>query len=157
LRRYDLPVQQLLLTRGLPASGKTTWAKARQRADVGLVRVSKDDLRAMLRSHDLRSADARLVDAIRDAAIIAAIQEGFGVIVDDTNTRISQIEHLALLAGSETQLTIVEFETGVVECLRRDRRRGTQAVGEEIIRALDEQLRAARASTPSHVRRVVAD
>src|SRR4029453_2439326 len=38
------PMAKLIITRGLPGSGKTTWAKAQP----GTVRVNRDELRRMM-------------------------------------------------------------------------------------------------------------
>ena len=39
---------KLIMTKGLPASGKSTWAKQYLDDNPGTKRVNKDDLRAML-------------------------------------------------------------------------------------------------------------
>ncbi|MGW8366755.1 AAA family ATPase, partial [Streptomyces wedmorensis] len=75
---------------GLPASGKTTAARALQAAAEGRVRrVNLDDLRSML---DLPAADRgrshgheQTVLGIQDAAVRAAVDDGFDVVVDNTH------------------------------------------------------------------------
>ena len=41
--------QQLIITKGLPASGKSTWARQKVKESNGtLKRINKDDIRAMV-------------------------------------------------------------------------------------------------------------
>ena len=76
---------RLLITRGLPASGKTTFARKLQ-PDV--VRVNRDDLRRMLHGQRLFTqwAEAQVTHAQR-AAVEALLRARADVIVDDTNLR----------------------------------------------------------------------
>jgi predicted kinase len=72
----------LTITRGLPGSGKTTWA----RQQVGAVRVNRDDLRRMLHGRHLGYARAEAQVTVAHRALVAALLEaGVNVICDDTN------------------------------------------------------------------------
>ncbi|MEO5876815.1 MAG: AAA family ATPase, partial [Streptosporangiaceae bacterium] len=77
----------LHITRGLPASGKTTWATAWTAQDrAGRARVNRDDLRAMLDTGEhVRGVTEKRVMAVRDAAILDLLRQGFDVVCDDTN------------------------------------------------------------------------
>jgi predicted kinase len=120
---------KLTITRGLPASGKTTRARQWVASDpVHRARVNRDDIRAQL--HDSvfvkQSGDTggteRAVVAARDALISALLGRGVDVVCDDTNlpTRTARdLRRLAVLAGAEFEvwdLTDVPFE----ECVRRN-------------------------------------
>ncbi|MBT2489507.1 AAA family ATPase [Streptomyces sp. ISL-96] len=135
---------------GLPASGKTTAARQLQ-AEAGgrMRRVSLDDLRAML---DLPSAERgrsrtheQTVLAIQDAAVCAAVDDGFDVVVDNTHLTPHIPKRLkAAVAGLAT--FVVHDFTGVPvdECVRRDGER-ERPVSEDIIRILaDKHARATR-------------
>ena len=50
---------KLLLLKGLPASGKTTFAKELVRSDGNWIRVNKDDLRNMLHGGKWQSSRER--------------------------------------------------------------------------------------------------
>ncbi|MGY3334126.1 putative kinase [Streptomyces filamentosus] len=129
---------------GLPASGKTTAARALQeRSGGGMRRVNLDDLRAML---DLPGGDRRsraheqTVLGIQDAAVRAAVDDGFDVVVDNTHLTPHVPRRLkAALTGREATFVVHDF-TGVPveECVRRDAAR-ERSVGEEIIRVLAEK------------------
>src|SRR5947209_7492946 len=72
----------LLATRGLPASGKTTWARRLLDEAPCFVRVNSDDLRAeQPRAHEAT------IRRIRDRQIMSALAAGRSVVVDNTNLR----------------------------------------------------------------------
>lgn len=139
----------LIITRGIPGSGKTTAARAwvavnpRCRA-----RVNRDDLRSMAHASvfvaksDTDPGTERGIQAARDAAITAMLKRGIDVISDDTNLpqRVARdLRRLAVLAGAGFDvwdLTDVPLE----ECLRRNAQRtGAALVPEHRIRGMWER------------------
>ncbi|MEU3744303.1 MULTISPECIES: AAA family ATPase [Streptomyces] len=136
---------------GLPASGKTTAARALQAEAEGRVRrVNLDDLRTMLdvpapergRSH----AHERTVLDIQDAAVRSAVDDGFDVVVDNTHLTPHIPKRLkAAVTGRQVTFVVHDFtDVPVDECVRRDAAR-ERPVGEEIIRILaDKHAKAAR-------------
>ena len=128
----------LTITRGLPASGKTTWAR-RHAADTGAVRVNRDDLRAMMydRQHGLTWEQEKAVTDASKAQAAAHLKAGRDVIADDMNLRpryVREWRHLAALHRAEFE--VYDMPTvDVDECVRRDAARGSK-VGESAIRAL---------------------
>ena len=88
---------RLLITRGLPASGKTTFARKLQPY---VVRVNRDDLRRMLHGRRLftQRAEAQVTHAQR-AAVEALLRAHTDVIVDDTNLRAKTVREWAELAA----------------------------------------------------------
>jgi len=125
---------KLIITRGLPASGKSTRARAWVTEDPAQhARVNRDDLRAM--AHDsafvkqspTTAGTERQIIAIRDAAITALLGRGVDVVCDDTNlpNRVARdLRRLAVLAQAEFEvwdLTDVPYAT----CMsRNDSRKG---------------------------------
>ncbi|MFB7277275.1 AAA family ATPase [Streptomyces hydrogenans] len=129
---------------GLPASGKTTAARALQERSEGRMRrVNLDDLRTML---DLPSGDRRsrahelTVLEIQDAAVRGAVNDGFDVVVDNTHLTPHIPRRLkAALTGREATFVVHDFtDVPTDECVRRDAAR-ERPVGEEIIRILAEK------------------
>lgn len=132
---------KLIITRGLPASGKSTKARAWVAEDpTRRARINRDDLRAQLHAsaHVTQSQDSagteRSIQAVRDAAITALLNRGVDVVCDDTNlpTRTARdLRRLAALAGAGFEvwdLTDVPYE----ECLRRNAaREGRERVPDE--------------------------
>ncbi|MEU2159815.1 AAA family ATPase [Streptomyces sp. NPDC019208] len=135
---------------GLPASGKTTAARELQAGAEGRMRrVNLDDLRRMLdvpapergRSH----AHEQTVLAIQDAAVRAAVEGGFDVVVDNTHLTPHIPKRLKAAVAGQATFVVHDFtDVPVEECVRRDAGR-EPAVGEEIIRILaDKHTKATR-------------
>ena len=77
---------KVILTRGLPGSGKSTWAKKLIVENPNSYkRINKDDLRAMLDDSKYSNDSEKFILQVRDAMILMAIENGKHVIVDDTN------------------------------------------------------------------------
>lgn len=128
----------LTMTRGLPGSGKSTWAVAEvRRLGVGrAVRVNKDLLRTML--HDgvwTKNATEKQILKARDVLVSSFLETGVDVIVDDTNLAPrhgARLEQLATAAGAT--FVVRDFtDVSVDECVRRDLNRAV-SVGEKVIK-----------------------
>ncbi|BCJ66733.1 AAA family ATPase [Polymorphospora rubra] len=136
---------RLIVTRGLPASGKTTFARKLQ---PGVVRVNRDDLRRMLHGTRLFTqwAEAQVTTAQR-AQVEALLRARADVCVDDTNLRSKTVREWAELAARFGATFEVHDFTDVPlsECLRRDAERPEEdRVGEDAIRRMHERYLAGR-------------
>ncbi|MFJ8209758.1 AAA family ATPase [Streptomyces sp. NPDC096033] len=143
----ELPVVHVMT--GLPASGKTTAARALQ-AEAGgrMRRVNLDDLRAMLDLPDPERGRSyrheQTVLAVQDAAVAAAVADGFDVVVDNTHLTSHIPKRLKAAVAGRATFVVHDFtDVPVEECLRRDAER-ERPVGEEIIRILAEKHAKAR-------------
>lgn len=134
----------LTITRGLPAAGKTTWAKAQPH----LVRVNRDDLRRMLHGGRLGTPAAEMeVTAAHHAAVEALLRRGADVVCDDTNLRARYVR--ALMEIAQRCGARIEFrdftDVPVEECVRRDAlREGEARVGAEVIDGMYRRYMAGR-------------
>lgn len=120
----------LTMTKGLPASGKTTWAKE-QKAK----RVNKDDLRAMLDNGEFSRDNEFSVLEVRNELVCKFLSEGHDVIVDDTNLHPKHEKKLRELAKlCDAEFEIKDFtDVPLNECLRRNARRATYVPDKAII------------------------
>lgn len=113
---------KLLALRGLPASGKTTYAK--ELANKGWVRVNKDDLRAMLNNGKFSKENESYVLALRDEIIISSLVQGKNVVVDDTNLDPKHMIAFESIAGEFlADFDVKFFDVDVKECIKRNRER----------------------------------
>lgn len=134
----------LTLTRGLPGSGKTTWAKQQG----GHVRVNRDELRRMLHGGPLLTGWAEVqVTLAQRAAVEALLRQGINVICDDTNLRAKAFRELAELGRlCGARIEVHDFtDVPVEECVARDAARAEdERVGEEVIRGMWQRYLAGR-------------
>jgi predicted kinase len=126
-------MKRLILTIGLPGSGKSTWARAQE----GFVIVERDQIREELtgdaQDHTREPAVTRLADQrVRDA-----LMAGTSVIVADTNLRgryRNGWQHIAVECGAEYE-EVSFLDVSVETCIERDALRA-RPVGEEVIRKM---------------------
>jgi len=124
-------MNKVLILQGLPASGKTTYAK--ELVDKGYKRVNKDDLRAMVDNGKYSRKNEKLILEMRDMLIDLSLINGYDVVVDDTNFEKKHFKQIALIADiNEADLDVKIFKTPVEECIERDSKR-ENPVGEEVI------------------------
>ncbi|MFD3807823.1 AAA family ATPase [Streptomyces sp. NPDC058611] len=145
----EAPLPVVHVMTGLPASGKTTAARALQ-AEAGgrMRRVNLDDLRSMLDLPDPERgrsfAHEQTVLAVQDAALRAAVDGGFDVVVDNTHLTKHIPKRLKAAVGGLATFVVHDFtDVPLEECLRRDAAR-ERPVGEEIIRILAEKHQKVR-------------
>ncbi|MGH3827679.1 MAG: AAA family ATPase [Pseudonocardiaceae bacterium] len=134
----------LWITRGLPASGKTEWAREQvnNRPPGELLRLNRDDLRRMALPTGYHlpvgAAEGR-VTQMQHAALRTLLLAGHDVIVDDTNLNPAHLQELVSIARwASADVEIVEFtHVPVDECVRRDAARPARDhVGEVAIREM---------------------
>lgn len=138
---------RLTVTRGLPASGKTTWAKqVVVEAERPTVRVNRDDLRLMLDGEPLYTHPAeQRVSTVQQASVAELLRSDVNVVVDDTNLRSRYLRnwaHLAARVGAE--FAVKDFtHVPVNECVRRDSNR-PNSVGRNVILGMHQRFLAGR-------------
>ena len=82
-------MQEVVLTIGLPASGKTTWVEELIERDANYVNVNRDDIRLAMQGRGryakFRKWRENIVTETAIAMARSAIEEGKSVIISDTN------------------------------------------------------------------------
>ena len=132
----------LTYTYGLPASGKTTFAREAVAKDHSIVRANLDDIRLLLHGPQTKFNKNREKAAVlvQNAMITAALNNGRDVICDDTNLNPTAWQRLHALAGSLHEVVRKDFsDVPLGECIRRDAARGqagNRSVGEDVIRGM---------------------
>ena len=125
------------ILRGLPASGKTTFALDLVETQ-GYKRVNRDELRAMIDNGHYSPENELLIKAARNVIVRINLEIGNDVVVDDTNLyfdTVKDIYDIAISLGADVR--VVDIDTPLEECIRRDAMR-EKPVGEEAIRMLKE-------------------
>ena len=129
--------QKIILTVGLPGSGKTFWAKEKTLQDGTCKIVCKDDLRAMSNAGKHRGESVIL--AMRDSLIDTYLKLGLNVIVADCNLNPIHEKNIREKFGARAIIEIESFtDVSLDVCLERDRKRPTP-VGAKVIRGMYNQ------------------
>lgn len=146
-------MRRIIMTKGLPASGKSTFAKELLEKEPGQwKRVNKDEIRSMLDNGKWSKDNEKFVLKIRDALINAAMYEKKNVIVDDTNLAPKHEEAIRAIIKYHNQveeynktnnfyeLEIKDFtNVPLEECIKRDQKRPNY-VGEKVIKQMYRQF-----------------
>lgn len=134
----------VLVLKGLPASGKSTYAKDLEAK--GYVRVNKDTIRLDSTlfpegyNFKNRNHEKRVVRE-RNSQIVAALDEGKDVVVDDTNLNPVHIKDISAIAKEYDADFMVDdsfLNVSLHECIERDKNR-EESVGESAIRGMYHQ------------------
>jgi predicted kinase len=132
---------RIILTRGLPACGKTTWTREYVAQNKGTTkRIAKDDLRMMFDGHhEFGVIHEHFVNDIRDGMIETCLHHHFDVVLDETFARHADLHWLCdhyLYA----EIIVVEFNVATEECIRRDALR-ERPLGVDVIRDYERVFR----------------
>lgn len=133
----------LTITRGYPASGKTSWANGMCLQDRSITRISRDDIRFNMLGIDPKAGVGTneqeiQVSRIHHLLVNEMLASGRDVIVDDTNLQLKVARKwadAAQMVGADFK--VVDFEVDVEECISRNGQRadsGGRFVPVEIIR-----------------------
>jgi predicted kinase len=115
-------VQEVVIVRGLPSSGKTTYAmKLIESAPNRWTRVSRADLNKSLRFSS--TSEIKILNKLRNKLIEDLVSSGKDVIIDDVNLQQAQLNELKRLIVASTKVPIiiheVPFNTSISECISR--------------------------------------
>lgn len=126
-------MSKILMLKGLPASGKTTYAKELANRG-GWKRINKDDLRAMLDNGKWSKGNEKFVLKMRNTIVRAALENAnYNVVVDDTNFAPIHEERLKAIADEfKVPFEVKLFDVSPTECIRRDLAR-PNSVGKKVI------------------------
>lgn len=146
--------QKVLILKGLPASGKSTFALELVKKERNWKRINKDDLRAMLDGGKWSRGNEKFINDTKISFMCHALQKGLNVIIDDTNfsedheKRIR--ETVSTLSYGPIEVEVKIFDTPLDECIRRDAAR-PNPVGAGIIKDMWKRyLKPAAVIPPEH-------
>ncbi len=132
----------VILTTGLPGSGKSTWAKQHAtQFDGDMLLTSRDDIRAMLGFGPVGTKDQEnFVSQVQDDMIVRAVKAGKSIIVHDTNLNQKSPKRIKRLFDGDVKFSVADFTNVPVSvCIERDAKR-ENPVGEKVIRNMARQL-----------------
>lgn len=126
---------ELLMLKGLPGSGKSTYAKSLK----GYKRVNMDDLRRMLDDGKWSKANEKVMQEIRSNIISDCLHRGHNVVVDDTNFHPKHLIEMQAIAKQVRQVEGTNcyvkehfVDTPLKKCIEQDLKR-EHSVGKDVI------------------------
>lgn len=134
-------MQEVIILQGLPASGKSTYAKKlAYKNPKNVIIVNRDSIREGLGKYWVPSRE-NLVTKIEHNIIRESLLEGYNVIVDATNLNNKYIWNLeSVIYSSLSNIRIIykRFDTSLWLCIWRDFNRGLfggRKVGYKVIKS----------------------
>lgn len=134
-------MKKVLILQGLPASGKSSYAREILLKQPGRwVRTNKDLLREMAHASYWSKGNEKFIVRLRDQIILMALEDGKHVIVDDTNFG-RHIEHIRELVKGKAEVKVNDsfLKVPVEECIERDLKRAN-SVGKDVIMKMYHQF-----------------
>jgi predicted kinase len=126
----------IILTVGIPASGKSTWAKQYVRDNADCVRICRDDFRAMLKDSTMLDRDGEnFVSTLVESSIRQAVQNGLNVVVDQTNCNVRFLKKLVEFCRNLSDVKFAVFPIPLEEAVKRNKGR-KNPVPEDVIRKM---------------------
>lgn len=131
----------IIMTRGLPGSGKSTWAKKFINDNSGYLRWNNDDFCYMLSGQIFGRVNGKLLSRSRKSFLVSAWRSGSNVVIDNTNLNpYTTREVKAVLDELSADYTIqnVFFPVSLQVAIERDRARDNP-VGADVIVAMHDK------------------
>ena len=130
---------KIFLTKGAPASGKSTWAKAEIAKDpLNYLRINNDNLRDSFNGSVFSSDYEKLIRETRNFLIKEGIKRGLNIILDNVNANKRNWEEVCKIAQeSNKDIQVLEklFYVELDELLERNaKREGTARVPDDIVK-----------------------
>lgn len=127
---------KIILTRGIPGSGKSTWAKKWVEEDpTQRVRWNNDDFRRMLGLYWVPERET-LVSIVMSDFIYYAMTLGYDIVIDNMNLNKKYWDFIQDQINSLNKRYTLEFkdffDVSLEECIERDSKR-EHSIGEKVI------------------------
>ena len=127
----------IIMTKGLQASGKSTWAELFVKENQNYKRVNRDSIRHMLSSYTFDKPNEDLVTSVEQKIIFDLIDKEFNLVIDNMHLNEKTVESTKKIiqhyAHTEVEFEIKEFPITLAEALERDKKRPFP-IGEKVIK-----------------------
>jgi predicted kinase len=112
---------KIIVLKGLPACGKSTYAKKLLEENPRAIRLNKDSLREMMHFGGYNGRNERYIVELEYQLAEKLLSKELTVVVDDTNLNPTHINYYKALAEEHSaEFEIKEFNVSVGECCDRD-------------------------------------
>lgn len=125
--------QKIIFLKGLPASGKTTYALRFCKENDNYIRLNKDTIRELLGNPKWNEELEKQIVSIERKLGEVALDNGKSLIIDDTNFSEKHRYYWNFLSlVKHTEYEEIFFDVPLEECIRRDSQR-EKSVGSEVL------------------------
>lgn len=130
---------KIKILQGLPAAGKTSWAREYTKKHPDWVRVNRDDLRNMRGEYWIPKQE-NMISLCEEGCVISALASGHNVILDATNLNPKYLQKWKDIAKKyKAKIEYKKFlDVDVDECIKRDLARAN-SVGRAVIMGMYEK------------------
>jgi len=119
-------MRTIILTKGIPASGKSTWAEEEMKKHPNKYkRINKDLFREMLDCNKWSEKNETFLLRMRNIIVESSLVKGYDVIIDDTNFNNIHWESMCEIAKQIGNVQVIEkyFDITLKEALERNSKR----------------------------------
>lgn len=125
-------MSKIIILQGVPASGKSTYARKLHEQNKNYVIVNRDSIRRMRGNYWIPEQESYITD-IEICCVESALKRGLTPIIDATNLNKAYLELWKDIAEDfEVEIEYIKFEIGYEEALLRDANR-EYPVGKDVI------------------------
>lgn len=133
---------KILVLIGVPASGKSTWAKEYVRNHSDYIRVSRDEFRLMLKNAQIcENKIEDMITALVELTIGNALSKKLNVLVDNTNLKAKYINAIIDKFKYQADIDFRMFDISLSKAIERDNGRESK-VGEGVIKKMYNDYKA---------------
>lgn len=129
-------MKKILILRGLPASGKSSFARDLMKREPNWKRINRDELRALIDDSVWTPQNEELIVKIQTGILRTLLRNNCNIICDDCNLSQKSFDRFCEIAMEFGDVLIEEkvFDVSVKECIKRDSlREGIACVGAQVI------------------------
>lgn len=134
---FRVNMRTVIITQGLPASGKSTWARDQLKQEPGRwKRFNRDDLRAMIDGSVFTKSNEKFIVSVQRDLLRKALQQGCDVILDNTHLVKKTVNSLHAVCEAIGDVKVIHkaFNVPVGECVKRNEARKGNVPNEAIFR-----------------------
>lgn len=134
-------MKKVILTKGLPGSGKSTWAKELLKSNPNAYkRINNDDLRKMFDNMQYSQDMENFIKKAVDTLVLLALEEGKHVILDNTHLSDKSVNRIKELVKGKAEVIIEDkfLKVPLETCIKNDLKR-LESVGKDVIVKMYEQ------------------
>ncbi len=118
--------QKVIFTKGMQASGKSTWATKFVEENQDYKRVNRDSIRHMLSNYTFDDKNEKIVTSIETGMIKSLLQDGYNLVMDNMNLNKKNLDKQITYIKSiveDLEIVIMEFPITLGEAIERDSKR----------------------------------